>query len=112
MTHYWLHVCSNTERYISRERGDCSSAIPLLEKCISVEPNQERAYPLLSDCLFSQNTPQQQRSGRQVAVPADVLEAEKPAHAATAARMVPEVNLPAVNHLHSSQKQMADTSDF
>ena len=53
-----LDTCSssNTERYISRERGDCSRAIPLLEKCISVEPNQERAYPLLADCLFSQNT--------------------------------------------------------
>ena len=36
-----------------RERGDCSKSIPLLEKCISVEPNQERAYPLLSDCLFT-----------------------------------------------------------
>jgi len=36
-----------------RERGDCSRAIPLLEKCISLEPNYERAYTMLSDCLFT-----------------------------------------------------------
>ena len=47
---------SNTEWSFSRERGDCSRAIPLLEKCISLENNIERAYPLLSDCLFRQKS--------------------------------------------------------
>ena len=31
-----------------------------------MEPNQERAYPLLSDCLFSQNTPRKQHHSGQL----------------------------------------------
>ena len=57
-------VCHRYCRLSSREHGDCTRAIPLLEKCIGV--GETKAYPLLSDCLLrGQETTEQNTAAKE-----------------------------------------------